>query len=122
MNSSWVMGRRPSIRRRAWAIAVPSGRPTGKTSVRIGGSDSTSVTAGNCEGRSSDTSSTSMTRKVAYWGGARGPGLRRRARPASRLGVRLDLRLHVGHLNFRRAPTLRARPTALKNTSTAVPP
>ena len=46
MKSSWVIGRRESMRRRAWAMAVASGSPTGKTSARIGGSDSTRVTAG----------------------------------------------------------------------------
>ena len=44
--------------------------------------------------------------------------------------ARLDLvpsdgvgpRRHLGHRCLRRAPTLNARPTAAKNTSTAVPP
>ena len=37
MKSSCVIGRRESMRRSAWAMAVPSGIPTGKTSTRIGG-------------------------------------------------------------------------------------
>ncbi len=61
LNSSWVSGRGDSTRRSARASAVPSASPTGKTSVRLGGSDSRRETDGYCAGSSSETSVTSMT-------------------------------------------------------------
>ena len=60
------------MRRRAWAIAVPSGRPTGKTSARIGGSDSDQGDGRVRRRQIQETSSTSMTRKAA----AAGTGVR----------------------------------------------
>ena len=105
-----LVGHRPA------ALHAPQGLGHGRAlgqahredELRPGGSDSTRVTAGYCAGRSSATSSTSMTRKAG--------------RPALAPSPAAPDGLEVGHRNRRRPPTLRAKPTAPKKTSTAVPP
>ena len=101
--------------RSASASAVPSVSPTGKTSERIGGSDSTRVTSRVLRGQVQDTSSTSITRKAG--------GQRRRGRPSG-IGHSGSGSVRVGStrsLNLRGAHA-EGQPDGPKNDRTAVPP